>query len=206
VKLRWAEPLLTRVGGVLMRLLASTWRYRERGAEHYEALGQAPFIFVLWHSRILPLLYLHRGEGFVLLVSQHRDGGYLVDLATRWGYRAVRGSSRRGGAVGLLGIVRELRAGARIAMTPDGPLGPAEQVKPGAIAAAQHAGAPIVPAGASASAAWWIESWDRFCIPKPFARIDVVYGPAITVAPGPEGVDQGVAAVQRGLQAVTNTA
>jgi lysophospholipid acyltransferase (LPLAT)-like uncharacterized protein len=203
MRLRWAEPLLARVGAALMRLLAATWRYREHGAEHYAGLGDAPFIFVLWHSRILPLLYYHRHEGLVLLVSQHRDGGYLVDLATRWGYRAVRGSSRRGGAAGLLGIVRELKAGARIAMTPDGPVGPAEEVKPGAVAAAQHAGTPIVPAGARASAAWWLRSWDRFCIPKPFARIDVVYGRPITVEAGPDGVARAVEAVRRALQEVT---
>jgi lysophospholipid acyltransferase (LPLAT)-like uncharacterized protein len=206
VKLRWAAPILSRLGAALVRLLASTWRYREHGAEHYRRLGTAPFIFVLWHSRILPLLYYHRGQDLVLLVSQHRDGGYLVDLATRWGYRAVRGSSRRGGAVGLLGVVRELRAGARIAITPDGPVGPAERVKPGAVAAAQHAAVPLVPAAASSSAAWWIRSWDRFCIPKPFARVDVVYGPPITVGPGREGVEQGIAAVERGLQQITHAA
>lgn len=204
MKLRWAEPALARVGSWLMRVLAATWRYRERGAEHYRTLGSTPFIFVLWHSRILPLLYYHRHTGLVLLVSQHRDGGYLVDLATRWGYRAVRGSSRRGGAVGLLGIVRELRAGARIAITPDGPVGPAEELKPGAIAAAQHAGAPLVPAAARTRSAWWLKSWDRFCIPKPFARIEVVYGPPITVDPGPDGLTRGVAAVERGLQQVTH--
>jgi lysophospholipid acyltransferase (LPLAT)-like uncharacterized protein len=206
MKLRWAEPFAARVGGWLMRLLAMTWRYHERGAEHYKSLGTAPFIFVLWHSRILPLLYYHRNTGLVLLVSQHRDGGHLVNLAVRWGYRAVRGSSRRGGAAGLLGIVRELRGGARIAITPDGPVGPAEQVKPGAIAAAQHAGAPIVPAAARTTSAWWLRSWDRFCIPKPFARIEVVYGEAITVPPGNEGIEQAVAAVERGLQQVTYAA
>jgi lysophospholipid acyltransferase (LPLAT)-like uncharacterized protein len=206
MKLRWAESVLARIGGWLMRLLAATWRYSERGAEHYQRFGAAPFIFVLWHSRILPLLYYHRHTGLVLLVSQHRDGGHLVDLAVRWGYRAVRGSSRRGGAAGLLGIVRELKAGAHIAMTPDGPVGPAEEVKPGAIAAAQHVGAPIVPAAARTASAWWLKSWDRFCIPKPFARIEVVYGPAIIVEPGPEGLERGVAAVQRGLEQVTHAA
>jgi dihydroorotase len=34
----------------------------------------------------------------------------------------------------LLGIVRELQSGAIVAVTPDGPQGPAEKVKPGAIA------------------------------------------------------------------------
>lgn len=190
----------------MVRLLAATWRVSERGTEHLRELGAAPFVYVLWHSRILPLLYHHRDQGIVLLISRHRDGGYLADLATRWGYRAVRGSSKRGGAAGLLGIVRELQGGARVAVTPDGPQGPPERVKPGAIAAAQHAGAPLLPLTARASAAWWVQSWDRFCVPKPFARVEIVYGPPIVVGPGREGMERAVTAVEHGLERVTGGA
>jgi len=203
VKLRWAEPLLTRVGGVLMRLLASTWRYRERGAEHYEALGQAPFIFVLWHSRILPLLYSRRGEGMALLISRHRDGSYLAELSRRWGYRVVRGSTKRGGDVGLLGLVRYLRGGAEVALTPDGPRGPAELVKPGALAAAQHANALVIAAGARTSSAWWIRSWDRFCVPMPFATVEVAYSAPFDVGDGKSGLRRGIADATRALRVVT---
>jgi lysophospholipid acyltransferase (LPLAT)-like uncharacterized protein len=163
-------------------------------------------IFVLWHSRILPLLYHHRGRGIVLLISRHRDGGYLADLAERWGYRAVRGSSKRGGAAGLLGIVRELQGGAVVAITPDGPQGPPEKVKPGAIAAAQHAGVPLLPLTANASRAWWAGSWDRFCVPKPFARVEIVYGPPIKVGPGKDGVAAAIATVETGIQEIMKPA
>jgi lysophospholipid acyltransferase (LPLAT)-like uncharacterized protein len=206
MKLRWAEPVLTRVGALMVRALAATWRVRERGVEHRRALGDAPFIYVLWHSRILPLLFHHRNQGIVLLISRHRDGGYLADLGERWGYRSVRGSSKRGGAAGLLGIVRELEGGAVVAITPDGPQGPAEKVKPGAVAAAQHAGVPLVPLAATASRAWWTQSWDRFCIPKPFARVDIVYGPPIVVGPGKEGVASAVATVEQSIQQIMKPA
>lgn len=206
MKLRWAEPLVSRMGAVLVRLLAATWRFRVHGEEHVRALHGSAYSFVLWHSRILPLLYHHRHRGIVLLISRHRDGGYLADLAQRWGYRAVRGSSKRGGAVGLLGITRELQAGAVVALTPDGPQGPPERVKPGAIAAAQHSGTPLVPLAAAATSAWWARSWDRFCIPKPFARVDVRYGPPIVVAPGREGMEQGIVAVEEGIRQVMGTA
>jgi lysophospholipid acyltransferase (LPLAT)-like uncharacterized protein len=205
VRLGWAEPLATRVGAALLRLLATTWRYEVRGWEHVEAVhGQArPVVYVLWHSRILPLLYQRRGEGVALLVSRHRDGGYLAELSERWGYRVVRGSSQRGGEVGLLGLVRQLRAGAEVALTPDGPRGPAERVKPGAIAAAQHAAALVIAAGARPSAAWWIQSWDRFCVPKPFATIEVVYSAPFSVGAGKDGLRRGIAAAERALREVT---
>jgi lysophospholipid acyltransferase (LPLAT)-like uncharacterized protein len=202
VKLRWAEPVLTALGPPLIKTLAASWRFRESGFIQW----QPPFIFVLWHSRILPLLALHKREGVVLLISRHRDGGYLADLSESWGYRSVRGSTQRGGEAGLLGIVRALEGGATVALTPDGPRGPAGRVQPGAVAAAQHAGVPIVAAGARTSSAWYLRSWDRMCIPKPFAAIDVEYSAPIHVAAGKDGLRAGIAAVQRTLHAVTGTA
>jgi lysophospholipid acyltransferase (LPLAT)-like uncharacterized protein len=195
VKLGRAEPIATAVAAALIKTLAATWRYRESGTTPL----QPPFIFVLWHSRILSLLPLYKDEGIVLLVSRHRDGGYLVDLATGWGYRSVRGSTQRRGEIGLLGIVRALHGGAIVAITPDGPRGPAERVQPGAVAAAQHAGVPIIPVGARESSAWQLGSWDRQRIPKPFARIDVLYGSPLRIGAGKHGLREGIAAVQRSL-------
>lgn len=207
MKLRWAEPIAAAVGPLAIQALAATWRFRIRGEEHLRALRQArrPFVFVLWHSRILPLLFHHRDEEVVLLISRHRDGQYLANLAERWGYRSVRGSTKRGGEVGLLGVVRALQGGAEVAITPDGPRGPAERVQPGAVAAAQHAGAALLPIGARPSTAWWLGSWDRMCIPKPFAAVEVVYGPPIEVASGKEGLREAMQAVERALQQVTHT-
>ena len=202
------EPVIARLGRAAVRLLAATWRIRVRGGEHLASLraAQRPFVFVLWHSRILPLLYHHRDESIVLLISRHRDGGHLADLAESWGYRFVRGSSQRGGEIGLLGIVRNLRENAVVAITPDGPRGPAEVVKPGAVAAAQHAGAAILPIGARPSAMWRLKSWDRFCIPKPFAAIDVIYGAPIVVGEGKDAIRRGIAEVTQSLRDVNPAA
>jgi lysophospholipid acyltransferase (LPLAT)-like uncharacterized protein len=208
MKLRWAEPIATAVGPRLVHALAATWRFRVSGEEHLRALRaeRRPFVFVLWHHSILPLLYLHRDEDVVMLISRHRDGGYLADLGERWGYRSVRGSTRRGGEVGLLGVVRALQGGAEVAITPDGPRGPAERVQPGALAAAQHAEVPLIPVGARPRAAWRLKSWDRMRIPMPFTRIDVAYGPPIHVGAGKDGMRRGMDAVADALRAVSDAA
>jgi len=205
VRLGRAEPLVTTLVARGVGVLAATWRFRVQGWEHVVAARATgrPVIYVLWHSRILPLLYHRRREGMALLISRHRDGGYLAELSERWGYRVVRGSSRRGGEAGLLGLVRHLREGAEVALTPDGPRGPVERMKPGALAAAQHAGALVVAAGARASSAWWIRSWDRFCVPRPFARIDIVYAAPLAVAEGKDALRQGLALAERALRDVT---
>jgi lysophospholipid acyltransferase (LPLAT)-like uncharacterized protein len=193
------------VGFALVGLLARTWRYRLVHRERAQALYDArrPFIFAIWHNSILPLLYLHRDEAMVLLISRHRDGGYLARLAERLGYRFVRGSTQRGGEVGLLGVVRALKAGGVVAVTPDGPRGPAGRVKPGVIAAAQHAGVPIIPGTMRSSRAWSLSSWDRFRIPKPFATIEVVYGVPLEVGSGKEGLRAGMSAVEAALHAMS---
>ena len=171
-------------GEITLRILAATWRYRVVGGEAIEALRahNTPFIFSLWHGQLLPLIWHHRDEGVAILVSEHRDGELIARLARSIGYRLVRGSTTKGGERALLALVRELRAGREVAVTPDGPKGPARSYAPGALIAAQRSGAPIVPIAAHADRAWHLESWDSFMIPKPFARVTVAYGAAARVA------------------------
>ena len=172
------------IARVLVSLLGLTWRVQARGREHPDGLrrhGQ-PFVFASWHSQLLPLVWYHRGDTTSLLVSAHDDGGYLAGAARAWGYALVRGSSTRGGAGAFRRMLEILRGGGEIAVTPDGPRGPAGIVKPGVVAAAQATGAPIVPVAALSSSSWRLRSWDGLRIPKPFARVRIVYGVPLRVS------------------------
>jgi lysophospholipid acyltransferase (LPLAT)-like uncharacterized protein len=171
---------LVRLGVLVVRLLAVTWRTRTSGGEIVAALRAArqPIVFTLWHGQMLPLLWHHRGEGIAVLISEHRDGEVIARIASALGFRTVRGSTYRGADRALVGLVRELRAGHDVAVTPDGPRGPAGRFAPGALVAAQRAGAPLVSVGVAATRAWRLRSWDAFMIPKPFARVDIAYGTA----------------------------
>jgi lysophospholipid acyltransferase (LPLAT)-like uncharacterized protein len=164
-------------GPLLFRALYSTLKFDVVGRDNQQRWEAGePVVFVTWHGRILPLLYLYRGRGLVMLVSQHRDGEYLTRLGQGLGYGAVRGSSTHGGYPALRQLVRELRSGRSLAITPDGPQGPREHFKPGALQAARITGAPVIPVMAGADRAWWVEGWDRFLVPKPFARVKVRVG------------------------------
>jgi lysophospholipid acyltransferase (LPLAT)-like uncharacterized protein len=169
-----------RVGGFVLRLLAMTWRMRTLGGEILSSLRAAkqPVVFTLWHGQMLPGLWQHRGEGVAVLISEHRDGEIIAGIASGLGFRTVRGSTYRGADRALVGLVRELRAGHDVAVTPDGPRGPAGHFAPGALVAAQRGGAPIVSVAVAATRAWRLRSWDGFIIPKPFARVTVAYGTA----------------------------
>ncbi len=172
----------------LARAVASTWRVERVNRQAWDKLvaSDQGFACMLWHETLLPLLWEHRAEKAVIVVSHARDGQYLSDFAVSIGYRLVRGSSSRGAVGALLAAARELAGGAIVALTPDGPRGPRRELKPGVLAAAQRAGVPVIPVFAEVDRAWRLHSWDRFCVPKPFARVRVAYGTPLRIARGEE--------------------
>lgn len=149
-------------------------RVNEENYLRFREAGQ-PIMFVFWHGQLLPLIHYHRQEGIVVLVSEHDDGEYVTRVIRRNGFGTVRGSSTRGGGKGLKRLVRAARQGRDLAVTPDGPTGPPGVFKPGALAAAQMAGLPVVPISVSASAGWRFRSWDGFLVPRPLSSIRVEY-------------------------------
>lgn len=173
----WKLALAVRFGSVIIRVLAVTWRFRITNAAPWRELRlrRQPFIFAFWHGTMLPLVWTHRGEGVPVVISEHRDGEVIARIVERFGFKTIRGSSSRGAARALIGIVRELERGSEVAVTPDGPRGPARRFASGALVAAQRVGVPIVGVGVVASRAWRLNSWDRFMIPKPFSRVHVAY-------------------------------
>jgi lysophospholipid acyltransferase (LPLAT)-like uncharacterized protein len=174
------------LGAMFYRLLGWTWRVRYVNPEVVEPFraGKLPYLFACWHGQMLPLLWAHRNQGISILVSEHRDGEIITRVAGTIGFGAVRGSSSRGAGRALLGLVAELERGGAVAVTPDGPRGPAEEFAPGALVAAQRARVPVITVGAGVSSAWRLDSWDRFVIPKPFARVSVAYGGPEFLPPG----------------------
>ena len=142
---------------------------------------------------MLPLLWQHREEGVIVLISEHRDGELVARAAASLGFGLIRGSSTRGADRALISIIRELQAGKQVAITPDGPKGPNQKFAPGALVAAQRADCFIVTLGVTADRAWRLKSWDRFMIPKPFARVTIAYGdPVKVLASSPrEAADEG---------------
>jgi lysophospholipid acyltransferase (LPLAT)-like uncharacterized protein len=169
--------LLIAIGLIVFRVLAVTWRLRLRDREVVTTLRgtRSPIIFTFWHGQLLPLLWVHRREGAAVLISEHRDGEIVARVGNALGFRMIRGSSSRGGGRALIGVVKELNAGGEVAITPDGPRGPARRFAPGALIAAHRSGAPIVGVSVSADRQWRLRSWDSFMIPKPFARVTVAY-------------------------------
>jgi lysophospholipid acyltransferase (LPLAT)-like uncharacterized protein len=174
--------LIEGAGGALLTSLLRTARWEVLGSENFCSKEGEACVYVLWHGRLLPCSYYNRHRGLATLISQHRDGDHIAGVVERWwGFHAIRGSSSRGGSSALRQIVRTLRRGTSVAITPDGPRGPRQKMKTGPVIAAQLAGVPLVPVSAGTSTAWWVGGWDRFMIPRPFSRIRLIFGEPIEI-------------------------
>ncbi|MBI2788240.1 MAG: lysophospholipid acyltransferase family protein [Elusimicrobia bacterium] len=152
--------------------------------EKVHAAGER-FIYAFWHQRQVFFTWSHRNVSAAVLVSKSNDGEMIARTMELSGIDAVRGSSSRGGAAAAREMVEILRSGRDVGITPDGPRGPAREVKEGAVRVAQLAGMPIVPiANALSHRIEVAKAWDRFQVPLPFGRSVVIYGEPVRVADG----------------------
>ncbi len=194
--------LAAKVGGGLLRLLFSTCRVevmdKQTHQRHYDNLygprRPRPAVFATWHrGAIFSLYYYGRYQKKAspdrrigILISRSKDGEYLARFAAGFGLVPVRGSSGHGGGMALREMERRLRSGELVyaATVADGPRGPRYRAKKGMVALAMRVGCPLVPAIWSCDRAWvFRRSWDRTMLPKPFARIKVLYGPELLFPP-----------------------
>lgn len=186
MKIYHLAPLITGI----FRLWGRTLRFTRT---NYQAIltcqekGES-LIFAIWHDELFPPTYLHRDEGVVAVVSSSKDGEILARVMQRLGYGLARGSSSRQGLKAMLSAMKQVRSHGRHAvLTVDGPRGPRHQAKAGAVYLASKAKVPLVPVRIRISRAKiFHKAWDRFQLPLPGARCEIIYGQPYSV---PETLD-----------------
>lgn len=188
--LMWLEKYL---GAAIVLLLGATWRIKQ----HNPRIGER-YLFIFWHRNIVPMLYARRGEGIAVMISSSKDGQLVAGPAEALGYIAIRGSATRGGSKAVRQMVK-LGKERGINIVPDGPKGPAEEVKEGVAVTSRLTGLPIIPMSMEVDRAWRLGTWDRMIIPKPFAKIEIHYGEAIPV-PGKHEVEETLDIVRRKMK------
>jgi len=203
-KQRILLALVPPLTALFVRLVGLTLRYRDI-AEPGVTPGYAipgPTVFAFWHRSLLVCAHRFRNLDIAILISSSFDGELIARTVELLGFRAIRGSSSRGGSTGLRAMQLAYAQGHRCAITADGPRGPVFIAKPGAALLAQSVTPPL-PSGASSGGApssgtwlgcfyalpdraWQLRSWDRFLIPKPFSRVTLTWPahvPAAEVTP-----------------------
>lgn len=199
--------------GLYLALVYRTTRWRLIGGEHIDAAFAAhgTVIAGFWHENlpIMPKLWklgqarVGLGTGHVL-VSRHRDGRFIGAVVNRFDLTMVHASTSRGGAAGLLMLMRLLRSGAFVGITPDGPRGPRRQAAPGVAQLAAMSSKPVLPVAGRVSRGVALRSWDRMVVPLPFGRGVLVVGAPILVPR--DGAEAGLVAIAAGLDAACDAA
>ncbi len=173
-------------GYLAIELICRTVRFEisseeESAAPDRKLWPPSPAIAPFWHRCVFPAAYYFRDRDVSVMTSRSFDGEYIARIIEKFGFRAVRGSSSRGGVRALLGMHDVIDENRIAAFTIDGPRGPLYVAKPGPVLLAKNTGATIRCFYIAVKDAWVLNSWDRFVIPKPFTRAHVRWSGPIVV-------------------------
>jgi lysophospholipid acyltransferase (LPLAT)-like uncharacterized protein len=179
--------------------LTNRWSVEGGDWTHWLTREGRTFIVAFWHGRLLMMpLAWHGLTSFHMLISAHRDGRIIAGAMTYFGIGTIAGSTSRGGSSALREILKRLKEGGCVGITPDGPRGPAMTVSIGIVNIARLAGVPIVPVTYATSRRRELATWDRFHLALPFGRGVFMFGEPIELAA--ELDDEGLENARRFLE------
>jgi lysophospholipid acyltransferase (LPLAT)-like uncharacterized protein len=173
------------VGSIYIRFvhISGKWSIENNSIpDNFIAKGK-PFITCFWHGRMLMMSYAWPYKTALhMLISSHADGQFIAKTINHLGFKSLEGSTKHGGSAAMRAMIRILRSGGYIGITPDGPRGPLMRASNGAITLAKLTGAPILPISYSVSSWKIFQSWDRFILPMPFTKGTFIWGEAIEIS------------------------
>ena len=186
---RWYDAILLRVipplTAFLVKLLMFTCRVVRVEGEDRERMALSRSgggaVYATWHQRMSYHYSLFCSRHVTIMISESRDGEYGARVAAWLGFKNVRGSSTRGGTKALRELIKRIAGGEIGGLFADGPQGPARVAKMGSITIARKAEVPLIPVLWGADRCWVLNSWDRYLVPKPFARVVVWYAEPIWI-------------------------
>jgi hypothetical protein len=169
-------------------VLMTTVRISTTGVHHtksyYGVKGKPGALFVLWHDHTLVPLHVFQRQSITVMMSRSRAGQMQAAFWSLYGWPIVWGSTKKKeGVTALREVLRQVRDGAIIGFTPDGPKGPRRYAHPGVVYLASKGPAVVMPLAVAASDFWELPTWDKYLIPKPFSRVHIHVGTPLHVPP-----------------------
>ena len=171
------------LSSTILKLVYGLNRKSVRGRENYlySIKRGMPVIITVWHGHLLSIVHDLRREHVHAIAGTHKDADLISEIASRWGWNMIRGSSKEKGNIAYKKMIASLKKpGSILFITPDGPTGPRRIPKPGIIRAAQATNAVIIPTSVHSTKNWKFNNWDTFYLEKPFGKIYIEYGEPIT--------------------------
>jgi lysophospholipid acyltransferase (LPLAT)-like uncharacterized protein len=178
--------LVTWASYLAISLIGPTLRYSiswEEPPSDPSATYERQVIYSFWHRAVFASAWLWRNIGIAVLVSRSFDGEFIARTIEKLGFVAVRGSSSRSGAQGLLGLKTQLEKDNLVAFTIDGPRGPKYIAKQGPVILSRVTALPMAAFFVAANEPWVLNTWDKLIIPKPFSKVLVRFSAKIQAPP-----------------------
>ena len=187
---RLIQTLISLIGSIYVLTVYKTSKVNLKNRKKIENLLERneSFIYSFWHDQLLmcPLTW-QSNSSIKVLISKHRDGDIIAQLISNLGFEAIRGSTHKtnkiknkGGLLSARKMIKSLKNGISIGISPDGPKGPRHKVSDGILSISRLSKSVILPVGIGFKKKWVLNTWDKFIIPKPFNEITVVWGDPIS--------------------------
>ena len=179
---------LSILGRWIFQALFSLNKISIKGEENLIQLIKSgePVMLCVWHGRLLfPSWYIRHHTSLHIISSRHADSELLAHILRHWGYGLIRGSTHKGGVRVIREMTEIFNRGEIIAVTNDGPKGPARIAKSGSIGLAIKNNVKIITVTGSATKYWQMKSWDRFMLPKPFGKIQIIVSSPMDITEKP---------------------
>ena len=167
-------------------LVYKTSRWTMEGLREEYVSGDFSYLIAFWHGRCISDMFLrlgHLGKKVSVLISLHRDGRIMASAMSPLDIKTIDGSSKRGGAIAALDIIKTLKKeGNIVAIAPDG-REPGYKMTDGLILLAKKSQKPVVLSAFSVRRGFFLKTWDRFLVPFPFNKGVLMFSEPIYVPP-----------------------
>jgi lysophospholipid acyltransferase (LPLAT)-like uncharacterized protein len=192
VRTPWVQSTLAWLASAYLAATLATirWRFENRAAIDVAVASPSGAIACFWHGRIALAVVCRRvlrQKPRRVLISKSPDGELIAKIVGRLSFPAIRGSSTtdrrapRRSVQAFRDALRFLDAGGVVAITPDGPRGPPEEMPEGPVMLARARQTPVFLFGLAARPTLTLKSWDKTQIPLPFGRGCVVFEGPLSV-------------------------
>ena len=188
--------LTSMIGRWFFQILFLLNKISIKGEEHLINLINSgkPVMVCVWHGRLVfPSWYLRlKTTNLYAIAGRHTDAEIMARVLKWWGYGLIRGSTKKGGKVVVQKMAEIFKNSGIVAVTNDGPKGPPRIAKAGSTAIAIKYKVQVITITGSATKYWQMKSWDRFMLPKPFGKIQLIVSPPLEFSEKSETAEEEV--------------
>ena len=179
-----AYSIICWIGAKYIKFVSFTTKWSFINKKYVENLWKKneSFILCFWHGRLLMMpLSWNIKKKINVLISAHSDGQLLSKTVKYFDIKTIIGSSSKGGSEAIRNIIKSLKSGISIGMTPDGPRGPRMKINSAIIKIASLTGNKIIPLSYSVKKKFFLNSWDKFLVALPFGKGCFIWGKPIKI-------------------------